>query len=63
MHNLIDHIRNYIWFIENLTYVLKVQRTCNSSIRFSKYIIMFILLSKVVANFVTKFFHLKNKNY
>ena len=63
MHNLIDHIRNYIWFIENLTCVLKVQRTCNSSIRFSKYIIIFILLSKVVANFVTKFFHLKNKNY
>ena len=49
-----------IWLTQNLIYVLRVQRTCNSTIRFSKYVIIFILLSKVVtlgwANFVTKFY-------
>ena len=44
----IDHIVNNIQLIQNLTYVLKVKKKCNLTIRFSKYLVMFILLSKVV---------------
>ena len=32
----------------NLTYVLRAKRTYNLTIRLSKYVIMFILFSKVV---------------
>ena len=48
-YKLIDNIINNIWLTQNLTYVLRVLRTCNSTVRFSKYVVMFILLNKVVA--------------
>ena len=50
-YKLIDHIINNILLTQNLTCVLRTQRTCNSMIR---------LLSKVVVlsitNFVTKLY-------
>ena len=48
-YKLIYHIVNNIWLIQNLIYVLRVQKTCNSTIRFLKYVVIFILLSKIVA--------------
>ena len=42
-YKLIDYIVNDIRLTQNLTYV------CNSKVKFSKYVVIFILLSKVVA--------------
>ena len=39
---------NNIQLTQNLTCVLRGQRACNSMIKFSKYIVMFILLSKTI---------------
>ena len=47
-YNLINHMVNNIWLSQNLIYVLRALGKCNSTIRFSKYIIMLIILSKVV---------------
>ena len=43
-HLIVDNIQ----LTQNLTCVMRVQRTCNSTVKFSKYVIIFILLSKVV---------------
>ena len=48
-YKLINHIVNSIRLTQNLTCVLRAYRTCNLMVRFSKYAVMFILLSKVVA--------------
>ena len=47
-YKFVDHIINNIWLTQNLTCILRAQRTCNSMVRFSKYVVIFILLSKVV---------------
>ena len=48
IYKLIDYIISNIWLIQNLACVLRACSTCNSTVRFSKYVVMFILLSKVV---------------
>ena len=48
-YNRIDHIVNNTLLAQNLTCVLRVQRTCNLTVRFSKYVKMLIILSNVVA--------------
>ena len=48
-YKLIDYIVNNIQLTQNLTYVLWVYRICNSTVRCSKYVVKFILLSKVIA--------------
>ena len=52
---LIDHLVDNIRLTQNLTYVLRVYITYNSTIRFLKYVIMFILLIKVIALGYNKF--------
>ena len=47
-YKLIDYIVNNIQLIQNLTCVLRAQRKYNLTVRFSKYVVMFILLSKVI---------------
>ena len=47
-YKFLDHIVNNIQLTINLTWVLKVLKTCNSMVRFSKYVVIFILLTKVV---------------
>ena len=47
-YKLIDHIINNIRLTHNLTCVLRVQKTYNSTVRFSKYVVMFILFSKPI---------------
>ena len=49
-YKFIHHIENNIRLTQNLTHVLRAWRTCNLIVRFSKYVVMFILLS----NFVLK---------
>ena len=39
---------NNICLTENLTYVLSAYRTCNLTVRFLKYIVIFILLNKII---------------
>ena len=46
-YKLIDHIVNNIRLTQNLTYVLRVW-ICNSTVRFSKYVVMFILGEKTL---------------
>ena len=45
-YKLINHIVNNIRLTQNLTCALRVYRICNSMVRFTKYVVMFILLSK-----------------
>ena len=47
-YKFIDHIINNILLTQNLTCVLRAQRTCNSMVRFSTYVVVFILLSEFV---------------
>ena len=47
-YKLINHIVNNIKLTQNSTYVLRVQWICNPMIKFSKYIVMLMILSKVV---------------
>ena len=42
-----DHIVNNIQLSQNLTYILKAQRTYNLMVRFSKYVVILMILSKV----------------
>ena len=48
-YKIIDYIVNNIWLTQKLTCVLRAKRTCNSTIRFLKYAVIFILLSEFVA--------------
>ena len=47
-YKFIDHIINNIWLIQNLTCVLSA-KNMNLTVRFLKYIEVFILLYKVMA--------------
>ena len=47
-YKLINHIVNNLRLIQNLTCVLRAKRIYNSMFRFSKYVVIFILLSKFV---------------
>ena len=47
-YKLINHIVNNIRLTQNLTCILRTCWTCNLMVRFSKYVVTFILLSKVV---------------
>ena len=42
-----DHIVNNTLLVQNLTCVLRAQRTYNSTIRFSKYVKILMILSNV----------------
>ena len=53
---LIDHIVNNILLKQNLACVLRAYRTCNLTVRLSKYVAIFILLSKVIALSYNQFF-------
>ena len=55
MYKLIEYIINDIRLIQNLTCVLRAYRICNSIVRFSKYLIIFISLSKVVGKDYNQF--------
>ena len=57
IYNLIDNMLNNIWLTQNLTCVLKACRTCNLTIKSSKYVITFILLSKIVVLDYNKFYN------
>ena len=48
-YNHIDHIVNNTVLAQNLTWVLRTQRTYNPTVRFSKYIKMLTILSNVIA--------------
>ena len=50
-----DHIVNNIQLTQNLVCVLKAHRICNSTVRFSKYVVIFILRWKVVDLSYNKF--------
>ena len=54
-YNCINHIVNNILLAQNLTCVLRAQRTCNSTIIFSKYVKMLTILRNVVALGYDKF--------
>ena len=47
-YNHIDHIVNNTLLAQNLTCVLRAQRTCNPTVRFLKYVKMLIILSNVI---------------
>ena len=53
-NKFIDHIVNNIQLTQNLTCVL---RAWNSTVRFSKYVLIFILLCKVVALGYNQFYN------
>ena len=42
-----DHIVNNIQLSQNLTYIWKAQRTYNLIVRFSKYVVILMVLSKI----------------
>ena len=42
-----DYIVNNIQLSQNLTYILKAQRTYNLIVRFSKYVVILMILSKI----------------
>ena len=48
-NNFTNYIVNNIWLPQNFTCVLKAQRKYNSTIGFSKYVIMLNFSKKVVA--------------
>ena len=48
-YNRIEHIVNNTLLAQNLTCVLRAQRTCNPMIKFSKYVKILTILSNVVA--------------
>ena len=56
-NKFIDHIVNNIQLTQNLTCVLRVWRTWNSTVRVSKYVLIFILLSMVVALGYNQFYN------
>ena len=48
-YKIIHYIVNNIRLTQKLTCVLRAYKICNSTVRFSKYAIIFILLSEFVA--------------
>ena len=44
-----DQIINNIWLTRNLVYALKTYKTCNSTIKFSKYVVMLKFVVKFIA--------------
>jgi len=54
-YKLIDRIVNNIQLTQNLRCILRMKQTCNSTVRFFKYVVIFILLSKIVALGYNKF--------
>ena len=55
MYKLTNHIVNNIGLTQNLAYVIRACRTCNSIVGFLKYVVTFILLSIVVVLGYNKF--------
>ena len=49
-----DHIVNNIQLSQNLTYILKAQRTYNLMVRFSKYVVILMILNKERAENMTR---------
>ena len=56
-YKFIDHIINNIRLTQNLTCVLKAYRTCNSTVKFSKYVLMLMIFSKVVVLDYNQFYN------
>ena len=48
-----DRMVNYIWLVWNLTCKLRIYRTCNSTVGFSKYKFNIKLLSGIILLKVT----------
>ena len=57
MYKLTNHIVNNIGLTQNLAYVIRACRTCNSIVGFLKYVVTFILLSIVVVLGYNKFYN------
>ena len=56
-YELINYIVNNIQLTQNLTCVLRAERTCNPMIKSSKYVAILMILSKVVTLGYNQFYN------